>query len=243
MNICTKCKIEKEFHEFYPKKDRVLGRSSHCIQCLKYFAALNKDRISAKNKERRYLNLEAVRKKDRLRFALNKENKNKKAKEYRKANKEKLALYEKERRILRRGWTNQYTANRKKTDPQFKLSILLRTRLCGALINNQKKGSAIRDLGCTISELKAYLESKFQEGMSWDNWNLYGWHIDHIIPLSHFDLTDRDQFLKACHYTNLQPMWAEDNLRKGNRVINPSLGGQVAIPVNVEHSSSDTTNL
>jgi hypothetical protein len=70
-------------------------------------------------------------------------------------------------------------------------------------------------LGCSIPELKTYLESKFQEGMSWENWGIYGWHIDHIIPLDAFNLTNREEFLKACHYTNLQPLWAEENLKKG----------------------------
>jgi hypothetical protein len=62
-----------------------------------------------------------------------------------------------------------------------------------------------------------HLESKFQYGMNWDNWSFEGWHIDHIVPLASFDLTDRKQLLLACHYTNLQPLWAIDNFSKGDR--------------------------
>ena len=84
-----------------------------------------------------------------------------------------------------------------------------------AIKSNQKAGSAVRDLGCSIKEFKACIESKFQHGMTWDNHGFHGWHLDHIIPLSKFDLTDREEFLKACHYTNIQPLWAYDNLSKG----------------------------
>ena len=77
-------------------------------------------------------------------------------------------------------------------------------------------GSAVRDLGCTIEELKLYLAAKFQPGMSWENWSFAGWHIDHIRPLASFDLTDSAQFKLAVHYTNLQPLWAKDNFSKGD---------------------------
>jgi desulfoferrodoxin (superoxide reductase-like protein) len=55
--------------------------------------------------------------------------------------------------------------------------------------------------------------------MTWDNWTTDGWHIDHIKPLASFDLTDRKQLLEACHYTNLQPLWAKDNLIKSDKII------------------------
>ena len=100
-----------------------------------------------------------------------------------------------------------------------RLGVNLRSRLHHAIKNGQKAGSAVRDLGCTIQQLKAYLESKFRLGMSWDNWALSGWHIDHIKPLASFDLTDREQFLQACHFTNLQPLWAKENLSKGSSAM------------------------
>ena len=106
-----------------------------------------------------------------------------------------------------------YEKRKLSNDIQYRLACRLRRRLSQALKGIYKSGSAVHDLGCSIEKFKVYLESLFQSGMSWDN---YGeWHIDHIIPLSKFDLTDREQLLKACHYTNLQPLWAEDNLRKG----------------------------
>ena len=95
------------------------------------------------------------------------------------------------------------------------LASILRRRFLLAVKNNQKSGSAVKDLGCSISEFKKYIESKFSPGMSWENRGASGWHFDHIKPLCSFDLSDRDQMKVACHYTNIQPMWAIDNLKKG----------------------------
>ena len=121
--------------------------------------------------------------------------------------------HKKERKIHR----DKYWKKKLKTDINFKLASNLRRRLHNALQNNQKVGSAVKDLGCSVSELRLYLESKFKEGMSWDNWGRTGWHIDHIKPLSSFNLQNKDDFLKANHYTNLQPLWAEENIKKGNK--------------------------
>ena len=101
------------------------------------------------------------------------------------------------------------------SDPEYRLSVAMRNRLNRAIRRGARSGSAVRDLGCSIAELRAYLESKFQPGMTWENWSPTGWHIDHVRPLASFDLTDRAQFLQACHYTNLQPLWAAENLKKG----------------------------
>lgn len=102
-------------------------------------------------------------------------------------------------------------------DLNYNLKHKLRSRLRSALKREYRSGLAIECLGCSIEEFKIYLESKFEEGMTWSNNTKYGWHIDHIQPLDGFDLTDQDQLKKACHYTNLQPLWAEDNLSKGNK--------------------------
>ena len=115
-------------------------------------------------------------------------------------------------------YQRQYVKKRYKNDIQYKLTISLRTRLNRAIKNNQKTGSAVGELGCTIDEFKVYIENKFQEGMSWENWKHDGWHLDHIKPLSSFDLTDREQFLEACHYTNLQPLWGWQNMQKHDKI-------------------------
>ena len=72
-------------------------------------------------------------------------------------------------------------------------------------------------LGCSTKDWKIYLESKFVNGMNWDN---YGeWHIDHIIPCAAFDLTKPENQKKCFHYSNTQPLWAKDNLRKGDKYV------------------------
>jgi hypothetical protein len=109
-----------------------------------------------------------------------------------------------------------YSKIKYKTDIQYRLKSVLRSRLRMSIKENYKSGSAVSDLGCSISEFKSYIESKFQSGMKWNNWGQYGWHIDHIKPLASFDLTDRKQLLAACHYTNLQPLWWQDNIAKSD---------------------------
>jgi hypothetical protein len=115
---------------------------------------------------------------------------------------------------------NKHLANynlKRSTDINYRLAGNIRSRLNSALKLQSKSGSAVNDLGCSISELKMFLESKFLPGMTWNNYGLKGWHIDHIIPLSAFDLSNKDQFIEACHYSNLQPLWASDNIRKRNK--------------------------
>ena len=152
---------------------------------------------------------------------------------YRLAHKEEKKAYAKEyvksgkgRAAYRKYWDSgkgvinkrTYRDRKIKSDIQFKLAASLRTRLYHAIKDEQRSGSAVNDLGCTIPELKKHIESQFEEGMSWSNWSLKGWHIDHTIPLDSFDLTDREQFINAVHFTNLKPMWAPDNIEKSNKL-------------------------
>lgn len=137
------------------------------------------------------------------------------------ANKERIDIRNK---LYNRANAKTLTAKRMKrmkSDPQFKMVCSLRIRLNKALKRNQKAGSAIKDLGCSIEFLKKYLEDKFSPGMTWDNHGkgLGKWNIDHIKPLSKFDLTNPTEIKYACHYTNLQPMWSSENLRKGNSYV------------------------
>ena len=127
----------------------------------------------------------------------------------------KKSIYKNKNRLKLNEQVNSYQKMRRGQDIDFKLRCVVRSRLSKAIINNRKAGSAVSDLGCSIEELKRHLESQFQPGMTWDNYGRYGWHIDHIKALSKFNLTDPEEFREACHYTNLQPLWAEDNLRKG----------------------------
>jgi hypothetical protein len=117
----------------------------------------------------------------------------------------------------------EYNKKRYEKDINYKLSAILRRRIRHAIKYNVRPGSAVKDLGCSVEELKTRLESMFythpntREIMSWNN---YGrrWHIDHIIPLAYFNLTNYKQFIIATNYKNLRPMWAEYNISKGDNL-------------------------
>ena len=119
-------------------------------------------------------------------------------------------------RKKRRARQKEYEKEQREVNPVFRLKKLLRNRIHGMLIDIYKVGSAVRDMGCNGDQLKTYVESKFWPGMSWEEQKKGRIHIDHIIPLSAFNIEDRKDFLLANHFTNLQPLWAEDNQRKND---------------------------
>lgn len=233
MKQCTKCNEYKEVVNFRKDKRYSLGFFCWCKKCeythKKNYAILNKEKEQARRRKaylKRWEKLSVYR-------IQNREKTNKRMREYYQLNKEKICLYqktyseknslkinEKKKVYKKNNWDKIYKKIKYKRENniQFKLADSLRTRLRRALKANYKSGSSVRDLGCTIEELKILIEKQFEEGMTWENWKIHGWHLDHIIPLANFDLTDRGQFLKACHYTNLQPLWASDNLKKGAKI-------------------------
>ena len=106
-----------------------------------------------------------------------------------------------------------------RNDPQYKAAHICRCRVRQMIrVHGGVKSSATFDLvGCTVQELMAHLEKGFAYGMTWEN--MGEWHIDHIVPCASFDLTDPEQ-QKACfHWSNLQPLWAEENIRKGAKLV------------------------
>jgi len=113
---------------------------------------------------------------------------------------------------------SQYHSRKRrlKTDPAFKIRLNLANRINAAIRDNIKSTDTISLLGCSAEDARAYLESKFQPGMSWANYGLYGWHIDHIRPCASFDLSKSEEQRKCFHFTNLQPLWAKENLSKND---------------------------
>lgn len=109
--------------------------------------------------------------------------------------------------------------DRMQNDIHYLLRQKISDRIRKAIKNayGYKSKSCFQYIGCSIPEIRNYLESNFKEGMSWDNYGL--WHIDHIKPCALFDLTDLNQQKICFHYTNLQPLWARDNLSKGAKYV------------------------
>lgn len=138
-------------------------------------------------------------------------------KKWKNLNKQKAAEYQKryraENKEIIKQYTKEYRQKRFKNDALFKIQSILRSAVCQAFkrIGKNKPTKTEHLLGCTWEEAKVHFESLFQEGMNWEN---HGeWHIDHIRPISCFKSSELEQMN---HISNLQPLWAKDNLTKGN---------------------------
>jgi hypothetical protein len=241
MKKCTICNEEKDLTEYYKGR----GKCKKCF--IKIIMAndndekrlkRNKWRIdndynkkyyvsnSEKEKNRKKVYREAnpeiakiyaiknkdiILEKKRIYYQNNKEKKCITEREYRRKNKDKINA---RKRKLREKYV---------TNPIYRIRYSLKERIRSFLNsrNMQKNNKTFEMVGIKPAELKDYLEKQFQEGMTWDNYGLYGWHIDHIIPIS--SANNEEELIKLCHYTNLQPLWAIDNIRKSNKIIQQPL--------------------
>lgn len=169
----------------------------------------------------RLSNPEKYRLRARQKYEKNKEAIKRKAREYYQHNRTTVrnaqAIYSK----ANRSKLNQYRRLKETTDINFKLASIFRSRLRRHLSKCKYSISVspLKTLGCTLPEFKTYLETKFTPGMTWENYGRNGWHIDHIQPLSSFNLVTTEEQQIALHYTNMQPLWAIDNLRKGTKCL------------------------
>ncbi|MEX0331472.1 MAG: hypothetical protein AB3N64_08630 [Puniceicoccaceae bacterium] len=157
-------------------------------------------------------------------------------KAYQREQKQKIREYQQGRKndpeviAKRRNQKRRYYQQRIQRDPQWRVVRALRLRLWTALKQRKidKSESSLELVGCEISALVRHIENLFQPGMSWENYGSKGWHIDHITPCAAFDLSDPAQQKKCFHYTNLQPLWARDNIVKGHSL--PTSLSEAVVP-------------
>jgi hypothetical protein len=189
--ICSKCGVEKKVCEYYKKKGCLFGVNSYCKKCQLEIKQNLRKNNPEKYKEQTKKYYESTKKTQSVKKKIWIEN-----------NREKY---------------NSYWTNRKKGDPEFKLLSGMRSRLVKYLktLNITKRNKTFDIVGCSPYDLKEHLEKQFVSGMTWENRS--EWHIDHIIPLS--SAKTEDELYRLCHYTNLQPLWADENIKKSNKII------------------------
>ena len=202
MKKCSKCDETKDITLFGKDSKRKDGLNPWCKQCCSSYYSNNKDRIKSQNKIYREKMKDAVKEKRKEYFASHKKEKAEYDRQYRILNSEKIKNYKNE-------WEKSNRNN-----PEFKIKRNLRRRIHHLIKREYKSASSIELLGCSVEYFKKYLESKFLDGMTWDNYGKGGWHIDHIRPCCDFDLTDESQQKECFNYKNCQPLWEADNLKK-----------------------------
>ena len=220
---CRRCKQNKPATlEFFNASH--LQKNHWCRECKSA-----QDKAYVKNNPEK---VKAIRKKA---YQDNREEILAKQKEYQAGRKEEIASYmtsywEKNKAKLkeyRTNWRYEHWDERKAqhqerydNDPTYKLLFNTRNRVRTILKDSKasKDCGTLELLGGDLSVARAHIESLFKPGMTWDNHGMTGWHIDHIKPISSFDLSDPAQLKECFHYTNLQPLWAEENLSKGAKI-------------------------
>jgi len=129
-----------------------------------------------------------------------------------------LAEYRKRPEVIARNRAKFH--ERKKNNPSFALALTLRCRIRRAIKEQSgvKAKKSLDLLGCSIEHARKHIEAQFEPGMSWENFGRNGWHLDHVLPCSSFDLRNPKHQQRCFHYSNLRPVWERDNLQKGSMV-------------------------
>jgi hypothetical protein len=215
--ICNKCKKEKEICDYGKSGNSKDGLSRICKKCNnergKQYVKENYEKVLETQRKWRRENQERVRERSYKWVKNNRDKANEMKRNWLFKNPEKRKQYRENYKPRK----NEQKKERKETDLIYYLVDRVRSRLRKYLITNNitKKNKTFDIVGCTPEFLKEHLETQFKEGMNWENRNK--WHIDHITPLS--SAKTEEELYKLCHYTNLQPLWAEDNLKKSNKIV------------------------
>lgn len=200
------CKKRKQIAHFHIKNSNKDGRNTQCKNCKNRYSRnlhkTNKSIINDKKKEYYKKNKNNIKIRQQNYYINNKEKILLKCKKYQKENRSKI---------------NTYHRNRRKKDEKCRILHSLRARLNQAT-KGRLSNSTKELIGCSLEQLKIHLENQFTEGMNWKNYGRSGWHMDHIKPCTSFDLTDPKQQKECFHYSNLQPLWAKENISKGNKI-------------------------
>lgn len=203
--ICTKCEIKKYLTDFNNSNKTKDGKRCECRECQKEvsknYRIKNSEKIKKYNDEWNKNNQEYYKKYFENYYTVNYDREKERKLKWNKENK---------------GYFNEYNKKRKKNDTLFYLITMMRQSIYRYLKYKSKKTFDI--VGCSPEYLKEHIENQFKEGMSWEKMGKEI-HIDHIIPLS--SAKSEEELYKLCHYTNLQPLWAEENLKKSNKIVEP----------------------
>jgi hypothetical protein len=217
MKRCNRCNQDKDFIGFYKDSSKKDGVKSICIECNKNKYSNNKDILTEKERNRYLIYSKEEKYKERKKnyYQDNKEAIKNCSKKWREDNKEQVKNKNKEYYIKNKDIKLYKYNERLKNDPFFKFIQNIKCNVRNSLTKTgyTKKSKTFEILGIEYLEFRKYIESQFIEDMNWDN---YGeWHLDHKTPISWGK--NEEEVLLLSHFTNYQPLWAEDNLSKGNR--------------------------
>lgn len=219
--VCAGCKKPKKHDYFTKNKTKKDGFNNYCKICQKKYREKNKQKNKTYQKQYRKINQEKLLLQQKFYRINNKQKIKDRDKKYRIKNKNKIRIKHQEwsnkNREYLREYKNQKYHDKHKHNLQNRLRSSLRSRIRLAIGKGKKCAKTMDLVGCTLEDLRKHIEKQFVDGMNWNNYGINGWHIDHIKPCSSFDLTKINEQIKCFHYTNLQPLWAKDNLIKSNK--------------------------